>query len=225
MTEPQVLISVLIPAYNAGRYIKEAIDSVKRQNADVLTEIIVADDESADDTVPVAASLDCTVLSLSHKGAAAARNAAFAHASGKYIFMLDADDIATPDAFALLLEPFAKKTGLEVAFGKAVDFISPELTKEEAGTLKPQNTPYTGILPGCSLIRKEAFDRIGFFDESLKSGETVEWMIRSRNALLRSVQIDEVTLKRRLHMTNTGRRNRHGELADYAALLRKGMKK
>ena len=59
----------------------------------------------------------------------------------------------------------------------------------------------------------------------MKSGETVAWQLKLRDAGVRTVQISIVTLKRRLHLTNTGRLQPKQEMANYAALLRQRMKK
>ena len=113
----------------------------------------------------------------------------------------------------------------DTRFGKAEDFISPELTEVEKAELKPRTAPYGGVLPGCSLIRKSVFDAIGMFDDTMKSGETVAWQMKLRDAGIKTAQIPMVTLKRRLHLTNTGRVQQKQEMANYAALLRKRMRK
>jgi glycosyltransferase involved in cell wall biosynthesis len=93
------LVSILIPAYNAERWIGDSIQSAIRQTWP-NKEIIVVDDGSRDGTVATArrvASPEVTVVSVKNQGAAAARNHALQISRGDYIQWLDADDLLAPD--------------------------------------------------------------------------------------------------------------------------------
>ena len=217
-------LSVIIPAYQAERYIAEAIASVRRQNWDGDIEIIVIDDGSSDNTVQIANDLGVNVLQKMQGGAASARNEGLRIAKGQLILLLDADDVLTDDA---VLEMYAvmKQKNVSAVFAMAEDFISEDLTSEQKLALRPRPGKYGGVLPGCSLICRDVFERVGLFDSTMKSGETVAWQLKLRDSGILSEQIDKVTLKRRLHMTNTGRLHQKREMSDYAALLRKRMKK
>ena len=97
MTTP--LVSILIPAYNAERWIVETIQSALNQTWP-RKEIIVVDDGSRDDTVAVArqfASPELTVTRQENQGASAARNAAFSLCQGDFVQWLDADDLLSRD--------------------------------------------------------------------------------------------------------------------------------
>ena len=93
------LVSVLMPAYNSERYIAEAIDSILSQ---VYTnfELIIFDDGSSDGTRKVIESYNDSrivkVLSNKNFGVVTARNEMIDRAKGKYIALIDADDIADP---------------------------------------------------------------------------------------------------------------------------------
>jgi glycosyltransferase involved in cell wall biosynthesis len=92
------LVSILIPAYNAGQWIGETIRSALAQTWP-CTEIIVVDDGSTDETLAIARrfeSADVKVLTVRHAGAAAARNTALSLSQGAYIQWLDADDLLSP---------------------------------------------------------------------------------------------------------------------------------
>lgn len=93
------LVSVLIPAYNAGTWLRETIESVLGQTWPRL-EIIVVDDGSQDGTQAVAkefAKYGVVVRSQANAGPGSARNEALALSSGEYIQYLDADDLISPD--------------------------------------------------------------------------------------------------------------------------------
>ena len=217
-------LTVIIPAFNAEKYIAQAVDSVRKQNWAGEVEIIVIDDGSGDNTVVAAQALGVTVLKKNRGGAASARNEGLKAAKGQLICLLDADDVLTEGALDALYGAMTEK-GLDAVFAMAEDFISPELTDAQKAELKPRTAPYNGVLPGCSLIRKTVFDTVGLFDDTMKSGETVAWQLALRDAAIPTAQISFVTLQRRLHLTNTGRVQQKQEMANYAALLRKRMMK
>ncbi len=215
-------LSVIIPAYNAAHHLKEAVMSVKSQNGydPKDCQITVIDDGSTDTTRDLAKELADVVLTQDHKGAASARNLGIRKASGDLILLLDADDRLEDGALAALYGPFSKDEGVCAVFGLAKEFYSPELTEEERAALILKDTPYKGTLPGCSLIKRSVFEETGYFQEDLHGGETVEWMMRFRSGGYKTVNIDTVTLCRRIHTNNTGRINRSGEMTNYAKIFR-----
>ncbi len=217
------ILSVIIPAHNAEKYIAQAVDSLRKQAWAGETEIIVIDDDSVDHTAASARALGVKVLQKEQGGAASARNMGLQAATGELILLLDADDVLTDGALDAMYA--ALESGVDAVFAMAEDFISPELTEAQKMELKPRPAPYSGVLPGCSLIRQRVFEAIGLFDDTMKSGETVAWQLKLRDTGIKTVQIPFVTLKRRLHLTNTGRLHQKREMADYAALLRKRMKR
>lgn len=107
--EGRPMVTVVMPLYNAERYVADAIASVAAQ-AGVDTELIVADDGSTDRSVEVAEAAaeksggSVRLLKLEHGGVSKARNAALAEARGKYVMFLDADDMLMPDAIKRLTE-------------------------------------------------------------------------------------------------------------------------
>lgn len=100
------LVSILIPAYNAERWIAETISSATAQTWPA-TEIIVVDDGSTDGTLRVAKQFESKsvkVVTQPNGGASTARNAALRLAQGEYIQWLDADDLLAPDKIARQME-------------------------------------------------------------------------------------------------------------------------
>jgi glycosyltransferase involved in cell wall biosynthesis len=98
----QPLVSILIPARNAERWIGETIASALAQTWQ-RTEIIIVDDGSRDRTLAIArrfASRQVSVVGQPHQGAAAARNTALSRCQGDYVQWLDADDLLAPDKVA-----------------------------------------------------------------------------------------------------------------------------
>jgi len=117
------LVSILIPAYNAGEWLADTLRSALAQTWE-RKEIIVVDDGSSDETLPIARLFesDCVrVFTQTNRGAAAARNHALQLSKGDYIQWLDADDLLRPDKIerqiAALRETDSRRTLLSAAWG------------------------------------------------------------------------------------------------------------
>ena len=100
-------ISVIIPAYNVEKYIKSALDSLKKQ-AELPNEVIVINDGSTDGTLAVAESfmfpVKYQVVSIKNGGQGRARNLGVALASSEYVYFFDADDLLTEDFISSIKE-------------------------------------------------------------------------------------------------------------------------
>jgi glycosyltransferase involved in cell wall biosynthesis len=115
------LVSILIPAYNAGQWLAETLRSALAQTWP-RKEIIVVDDGSTDRTLEVArsfASMGVLVVSHQNQGAAASRNKAFSLCRGDYIQWLDADDLLSPDKVAKQMEAVARGCGKRTLLSSA----------------------------------------------------------------------------------------------------------
>src|SRR5690242_8593951 len=96
------LVSILIPAYNAEKWIGDTLQSALAQTWP-NKEIIVVDDGSSDRTLEIArqfATKNVSVLTQQNQGAAATRNKGFQVCQGDYIQWLDADDLLSPNKVA-----------------------------------------------------------------------------------------------------------------------------
>lgn len=93
-------VSIVIPVYNAEKYITETVDSVLQQSYEDW-ELLLVEDGSADDTVKVISEFTDEririILLPSNQGAARARNTGIKEATGRYIAFLDADDLWLPE--------------------------------------------------------------------------------------------------------------------------------
>jgi len=134
------IVSVIIPAYNSAEFIAEAIDSLLKQTLHDL-EIIVVDDGSDDTTYSIAesrATSDARIKLIRREngrgGAASARNAGLAVASGEYIALLDADDIALPDRLATMVNAM-KNAHAEIGFADMVRLDMRTGVREKTGIL------------------------------------------------------------------------------------------
>lgn len=103
------LVSVIVPAFNRAGLLRATVDSVLRQDYRPL-ELIVADDGSTDDTLPMLGKVSppegvsLHVLAGEHAGASAARNRGARHSRGEFVMFLDSDDVLHEGALAALVD-------------------------------------------------------------------------------------------------------------------------
>jgi glycosyltransferase involved in cell wall biosynthesis len=112
-------ISVVIPAFNAARFITETILSARAQTLAPM-EIVVVDDGSSDDTAAVAESQGCRVIRQPNGGVCAARNAGILAARGEWIALLDHDDVWEPRKLKRQADALAAHPGVACV---ATDFV------------------------------------------------------------------------------------------------------
>lgn len=108
----QILLSVIIPAYNSEKFIKKCLQSVIRQEIREI-EILVINDGSTDQTAEITAALakeyDCIrLVTIENRGVSHARNVGLRMANGRYITFVDSDDYLEPDAYRIMLEEMLK---------------------------------------------------------------------------------------------------------------------
>lgn len=113
------LASVIIPCYNAERFVAEAIESALSQTYDKI-EVLVVDDGSTDNSLDVIRRYEdrVTLLSGPNRGACAARNTGLEYSHGEFIQFLDADDTLEPDAISRRLAAFSPD--VDVVFGDRI---------------------------------------------------------------------------------------------------------
>jgi glycosyltransferase involved in cell wall biosynthesis len=209
VTVHKPVVNVLIGVYNAAPYLGEAIESVFAQSYRPL-ELIVVDDGSTDGSGDVARAYgDALRYEFQERaGNGAARNRAVSLASGELFAFLDADDRFLPDKLDRQWAVLEAQPEVDAVFGHVREFVSPELTEDERLSVRPPSPPAPWTAPNLMLIRRDAFHRVGAFDEDLRVGVTVDWYARALEAELCTVMLSEIVLERRLHLSNNGLRER-----------------
>ncbi|MEO7997030.1 MAG: glycosyltransferase family A protein [Gemmatimonadaceae bacterium] len=197
-------VSCILPAYNAARFIGEAIDSVLTQSI-AVSDLIVVDDGSTDGTPDVVSRYGAPVRLLvqSNAGPASARNNGVRNSDSDFIAFLDADDLWTRDKIAIQLRQFEAKPALQVCFGDLFNFR----TNDPNGAFRDGYTevaewPRVPFSPCTLLARRSAFTTIGDFDETLRRGEDTEWFVRMMMRKVPYEVLKDVLLWRRVHDQN-----------------------
>lgn len=214
MSQVSVQVSVIIPAYNQGHYLAQAVRSVLAQTYSAW-EAIVVDDGSTDNTAEVAASFsDARVRYIyqENRGLSGARNTGIRHARGQYLTYLDSDDCFLPQKLALLVEELEQKPHLGFVAGQAVPVDERGDQIGETFDSGPPQDPVQWLLGnplhvGSVLVRRSWQERVGFFDEGLRSYEDWDMWLRLARA---GCQMGWVPRPVSLYRFHTGQMTRDG---------------
>jgi GT2 family glycosyltransferase len=200
-TAPVPIISIIIPAYNAERFIGDTLKSIQEQTVSNW-EAIVVDDQSTDGTADVVRAfqaIDPRIhyhLSSKRGGRASVnRNIGVLLSKGEYITFMDADDVYYPDGLEILLAPLLQNPHLNasMAFPYYCDgalqplHVSRHLLQQADGrfTFDPEYEinwdnicTFKVVLSVCgTLFRRSEIDRLGPMDESLLSSEDYKYLV------------------------------------------------
>ncbi len=185
---------VVIPAFNAGKTLSAAVQSVLAQHI-LPSKIIIIDDGSKDDTATIATSLNgpIEVRRQDNQGPGAATTAGFALCDAPFIATLDADDIWLPHKIEQQFAQFAQHPALAASFCKLANFYT-----------DPSEADFTNARGGWSrstmLIKHEAVNAIGpIVDPIGRAGEMIDWFARGLEQGHQMLVMDEALALRRIH--------------------------
>ncbi|MFN0185174.1 MAG: glycosyltransferase family 2 protein, partial [Aquabacterium sp.] len=224
-------VSAVIPTYNRKGRVERAVRSVLAQTKPV-EEIIVVDDGSTDGT---AASLETTfggrvrVIRQANLGVSAARNSGIRAAVGRYLALLDSDDAWSPDKIRLQHDWLQARPD----FGMVLcDYDRIEADQSEPRAFRRREAiPLDGFVlehvlrqpslaPSTAMIRREVFDQVGGFDETLRTAEDVDFHIRVAARWQIGV-IEQVLM--RAHMESSGLSSLEQSYDDYELVIERAI--
>lgn len=205
------LVSIVIPAYNAAKFLPEVIQSVLNQSYQNW-ELLVIDDGSTDNTAELVneySEQDSRVhlISKENGGVSVARNLGAQLAKGELIAFLDSDDLWLEDKISAHVSYMTSHPQVGVSFGR-VELIETDgkttnkLTDNIVDTLQPQDLFYSNptVTTSNLVIRKSVFQMLNGFDESMQYNEDIDLLFRL--AIQDSWEIksiDQVLVQYRLH--------------------------
>lgn len=169
-----MLLSIVVPVYNAEKHLLRCLESVFRavSLSKVETEVILVDNGSTDRSLKIASDfakktpLKIEVLHCRTPGAAAVRNFGVLKASGRYIWFVDADDEISQDAVRVLVQK-AEKTRADMVMMGATRVYS-DRHSDYLSAVDPSNANYKsrfvryGMGPWQILVRREWWNSCGF---------------------------------------------------------------
>jgi len=181
--EPSV--SVIIPTFNRGWILKEAIDSVLNQDTSDY-ELTIVDDGSTDDTPDILGRYgeDIKVIRQSNRGVSAARNRGIAAARGEYVAFLDSDDLWLPNKLAAQLAFFHLHPDAlicqteEMWIRRGVRVNPRKHHKKPSGMIFEASLSLCLVSPSAVMIKRVFLDEVGMFDEGLRVCEDYDLWLR-----------------------------------------------
>lgn len=188
-------VSVVIPAYNAGRFIDEAVESVLLQDFPT-DEIIVIDDGSTDRDYSELESLGSRirVIRERNRGVSAARNHGFALAQHEYVAILDADDVWIPGKLRAQMTHLSQHPDCDAVFCTGLSWTPDRdgatWTRPTVAAVGARCAPravrlyYRDFLcgipvaPSTMVVKKTVWQALGGYDESMRYGEDQDFHLR-----------------------------------------------
>lgn len=221
------MISIILPVYNAGNYVKDTITSLLEQTENNF-EIIIVNDGSTDNSEEIIQSFhDERIYYVKHeknKGIAASFNTGLKLAKGDFITFHGADDLSLPHRFKRLLEEFCcKNIGYVHSDMLLITENNIPFSYWQAGNISPDEiysfflnvgTPFNN---GSMIFRREAVEGI-YYNESIKIGSDTDFVLKVAKKNWRSSHVPEPLYIYRRHQTNVTAKRSYDDLAKHVCL-------
>lgn len=205
----EVKVSIVVPSYNLGEYLPDAIESVRSQPFQDW-EMVIVNDASTDNTLEVAkraAENDSRIRVISNPTnlhVSDSRNIGLKCARGQYLMSLDADDMLGPDALGILVKIMDADKSIQIACGSMEVFGANE--NPFVSEWPPKDISYKSQiskqnqLPYSALYRREVFERTGGYRRRIRTGvEDADFWTRALSYGFRAKKVtNKVTLKYRM---------------------------
>ncbi|MEI9978128.1 MAG: glycosyltransferase family A protein [Edaphobacter sp.] len=201
-------ISVVIPAYNASRYIAETLESVLKQTV-AADEILVVDDGSTDETASIAEQfgLPVRVIRRQNSKLSATRNAGVQEAAGEWIAFIDADDLWESSKLERQMEELMRYPGADLCYtGRRLLIQNEESVRlgqvvkvPPASRIRESLFQGTTFLPSSVVIRRSTLMAVGGFDTKCIYVEDWDLWLRLLHWGAKFVDCQEPLVQYRIH--------------------------
>jgi len=222
----QGVVSVITPCYNAGKFLRDAVDSV-RAITNTPYELIVVDDGSTDaETLAYLDELRASgamVLDQRNSGPASARNTGVRSSSGEFLLFLDSDNMIKPEFLVEALAAMRSNTEVGVVYARPVFFgIQEEEPRFEVLPFSMDRLLVGNFIDMCSVVRRRAWESVGGLDEDrrLTGREDWEFWIRVARAGWRFHLVDKELFHYRVRensLTTAAQGENNEQIVDYVS--------
>jgi len=181
------MISIVIPTYNAEKYMPALLDSIFHNKVDDM-EVVIVDDCSTDDTVRLSKSFPVRVIKMEkNSGPAKARNIGVEAAKGDIIYFLDSDVIVLDGAIKEVKEYFERNPSAKCVIGICSTeplnkgFVSKYMAMfEYIHLIGQENQKVSVFAPRCGAIKRDFFLEIGSYDENYRGADVEDFELARR---------------------------------------------
>jgi glycosyltransferase involved in cell wall biosynthesis len=206
-------VSVIIPLYNQANYVEEALISIFNQTYKI-NQIIVVNDGSTDNGLEIINKFSdkIMIINKSNRGIQDTIYEGLKKTTGNFISFLDADDRWIKNKTEIQLELLSKNADIDMVFGNARRFnmgVENNIVKERIIDVMPGNTRVGG------MFRRSVFEKVSYKSESSDVHEFMDWLIRAKDANLKSLNHQHIVFERRIHDNNQGVINKETQRQQY----------
>jgi len=171
-------VSIIIPCYNHGQYIREALDSVEKIADKSLYEVIIVNDGSKDaytiEMMDKLAAEGYHVINQVNQGLGRTRNNGIRVAKGDYILPLDSDNRIRPEYIYESIKILDAHPEIAMVYGDA-QFFGDKDKRHVVGEFNLQNMMIENQVDACAVYRKSAWDAVGGYDEKMPIMGYEDW--------------------------------------------------
>lgn len=171
-------VSIIIPCYNHGQYIREALDSVEKVSDKSLYEVIIVNDGSKDQyTIEMMDKLAAEgyhVINQVNQGLGRTRNNGIKLAKGDYILPLDSDNRIRPEYIYESIKILDTHPEIAVVYGDA-QFFGDKDKRHVVGEFNLQNMMIENRIDACAVYRKSVWEAVGGYDEKMPIMGYEDW--------------------------------------------------
>jgi FkbM family methyltransferase len=216
-TKRDWLVSAILPAYNAEKYINQAIESVLIQNYRHF-ELVIINDGSTDRTEQIINSYKdehIRYFKQANRGLAATHNEGIRQSRGEFLIKIDADDFIAVDFIGRHLNEFYNHRDADMVYcddylveedGKPIRIIKRPEYSDRRILIRDLFRAGFPVVPFRTCINRRVFEKIGLFDESLRIGEDYDMMKRFVKAGLKAQHLKAALYYRRMTSESLSRK-------------------
>jgi len=196
-------LSVIIPTYNRETFLKIALESVLNQTVKDF-ELLIVDDGSTDNTSDLIKSYHdkrIKYLYQPNNGVASARNLGLKFSKGEFIAFLDSDDRWDPKKLEITLNYIHRFPNIYIFHTEEIWYRRGTLLNQKKRHKKPSGHVYSNALPLCcigmstAVVKREVFEKIGRFDETLPACEDYDFLLRATHEFEVKLIEEPLTIK------------------------------
>ncbi|GAA4426789.1 glycosyltransferase [Pontibacter saemangeumensis] len=173
-----IAISIITPCYNHGKYLLEAVHSIREYNWSVPIEHIIVNDGSIDEetihVLEVIKQQGGIVIEQKNAGPSTARNTGIKASTGKYILPVDSDNTIIPTVFEMAYHIMESDSTISVVYTDA-QYIGEKSGTWKVGELNKLRLLNRNQVDNCALIRRDDLIQLGGYDEGMPFKGNEDW--------------------------------------------------